>query len=218
MDKPIMITKEGYNLIIEELNVLKSAARKEAEEKLVYAQSLDPTVIEDEVYIKAKEELALLDERIKQLENMLENAVIVEDDKTTPADTEDVVTFKKDIEAILKMIVEREKEKERILSEAYEWALDRQHELQYIAQPIYMTFPKGDTIDDGDGFTMSVFYKKSTGEAVLRRDWERRMAIAYNILTNYDEIAKIAPKSLKLMLQNGLKIKKRWEEEHGYYN
>lgn len=40
----------------------------------------------------------------------------------------------------------------------------------------------------------------------------------YNILTNYDEIAKIAPKSLILMLHNSLKIKKRWEEVHEYYD
>lgn len=209
-----MITKEGYNLIIEELNALKSAARKEAEEKLVYAQSLDPTVIEDEDYIKAKEELALLDERIKQLENMLKNAVIVEDDKTTPADTEEVVTFKKDIEAILKMIVEREKEKERILSEAYDWAEGQRQTFGFIAQPIRLELNHGDYVDDRDGFKVSMFYKKSTGEALLRRDWSERSIVQYNIIVNYEEIAKIAPKSLKQMLKNGLELKELWEDNY----
>ena len=144
--------------------------------------------------------------------------IIDEDNENNHPDTDIIVTFSKEIEILLKMITEREKEEERILSEAYDWAFERQRELGFLAQPIHMTFSRGDLIDDGDGFTMSLFYKKSTGEALLRRDWETRMAVSFNILTNYDEIEKIAPKSLKKMLQNGLRLKQRWEEEHEYYD
>lgn len=218
MGKPIMLTSEAYNNLIEELNNMKNVLRREVEEKFVYAQSLDPAVIEDEEFIKAKEELDLLDRRIKQIENILDNAVIIEDDKTTPADTDAVVTNAKDIEVLLKIIVEREKEKELILSEAYDWAEGQRQMFGFIAQPLRLTFGHGDCVDDGDGFMISMFYKKSTGEALLRRDWFEKMMVQYNIIVNYDEIAKIAPKSLNLMLQNGLKIKKRWEEENEYYD
>lgn len=65
---------------------------------------------------------------------------------------------------------------------------------------------------------VSMFYKKSTGEALLRRDWFEKTMVQYNIIVNYDEIAKTAPKSLNLMLQNGLRIKERWEDGHEYYD
>lgn len=122
MGKPIMLTSEAYNNLIEELNNMKNVLRREVEEKFVYAQSLDPAVIEDEEFIKAKEELALLDGRIKHIDNMLENAVIIDDEKEAPVDTDVFVMFSKDIEVLLRIVLEREKEKERILSEAYDWA------------------------------------------------------------------------------------------------
>ena len=211
-----MLTSEAYNNLIEELNNMKNVLRREVEEKFVYAQSLDPAVIEDEEFIKAKEELALLDGRIKHIDNMLENAVIIDDEKEAPVDTDVFVAFSKDIEVLLRIVLEREKEKERILSEAYDWAEEQRLMFGFIAQPIRMEFNHGDYVDDGDGFMISMFYKKSTGEALLRREWFEKMIVQYNIITNYDEIAEIAPKSLNLMLQNGLKIKKTLGRKLGY--
>lgn len=126
----------------------------------------------------------------------------------------EVVKFDKEQLALMQHVVAKEKEKWDELGEAYDWALDRQREMQFLAQPVFMTFPQGDFVDDGDGFTMSIFYKKSTGEALLRRDWTERMAISYNILTNIDYIAKVAPRSLQLMLNNGLLLKQNWEKIH----
>ena len=121
------------------------------------------------------------------------------------------VTFGKEI-GLFKLLVERKKAEERILSEAYDWAEKWRIEYGIYIQPIKLVFKGGDFIDDGDGFKISVFYKKSTGQALLRRDWLDEYKVSYNILTNYDEIAKVAPKSLRLMLRNGLELKERWEE------
>ena len=122
------------------------------------------------------------------------------------------VTFGKEM-GLFKLLVERRKVEERILSEAYDWAEKWRIEYRiYYAQPVQLTFKEGDYIDDGDGFKISVFYKKSTGQAILRRDWIDEYKVSYNILTNYDEIARIAPKSLRLMLRNGLELKERWED------
>ena len=83
-----------------------------------------------------------------------------------------------------------------------------------MATCVQLEFKTGDTIDDGDGFIIALFYKKSTGEALLYREWEDRMMVAFNVLANYDEVAKTAPKSLNRMLHNGLKIKQRWEDRY----
>ena len=125
----------------------------------------------------------------------------------------ETVVFGKELD-LFKYIFAREKKKEELLSEAYDWALERQREYGIMATFVSLTFKNGDTIDDGDGFIIALFYKKSTKEALLYREWEDRMAMAFNILTNYDEVAKIAPKSLNRMLHNGLKIKQRWEDRY----
>lgn len=126
----------------------------------------------------------------------------------------EIVRFDSQQLALMQQIIDKNNERWQELAEAYDWALDRQRELQFMAQPVHMTFSRGDYVDDGDGFTISIFYKKSTGEALLRRDWTDRMAVSYNILTNFDEIARIAPKSLELMLRNGLRLKEEWEDKH----
>ena len=126
----------------------------------------------------------------------------------------EIVRFDSQQLALMQQIIDKNNERWQELAEAYDWALDRQRELQFMAQPVHMTFSRGDYVDDGDGFTISIFYKKSTGEALLRRDWTDRMAVSYNILTNFDEIARIAPRALELMLRNGLRLKEEWEDKH----
>ena len=124
----------------------------------------------------------------------------------------EVVRFDKKQLAVMQHVVDREKEKEVQLTEAYEWAVERQREYGFMARPVHIDFKTGDHLEDVDGFTVAVFYKKATKEALLLRYWEKRMAISYNILTNFDKLAMVAPKSLERMLQNGLELKKRWEE------
>lgn len=120
----------------------------------------------------------------------------------------EVITFGKEL-AVLEKIVSAAEEKR--LSDAYDWAMKRWRELGLVTQPVHLVFENGDYVDDGDGYTIAIFYKKATGEALLCRYWEDEMTIGYNLLTNYDEVAEVAPNSLKLMLQNGLKIKQRLE-------
>jgi hypothetical protein len=98
------------------------------------------------------------------------------------------------------------------LSKAYDWAEEQRRVGGFKSQPIRVEFPNGDQLEAySDDFTVSMFYNKDTGEALLRRDWEDKMAIQYNIVVNFDEIAKIYPNSVKEMLQNGLLLKKKWE-------
>ena len=144
---------------------------------------------------------------------LLEYESFYKQDEFKNSNQGEIVIFGKELDLFM-FILAREKLNERVLSDAYDWALERQREYGVMATHVKLTFESGDTIDDGDGFIIALFYKKSTKEALLYREWEDRMAIAFNILTNYDEIAKIAPKSLNRMLHNGLKVKQRWEDRY----
>lgn len=121
----------------------------------------------------------------------------------------ETIIIRKDL---IRSTIEKRRERERRLSEAYDWAEEWRKRHGILTSPIRMTFNNGDYVDNGDGFTISIFYDKSTGRALLRRDWEDEMAVQYNDLVNFDEIAKIAPKSVSLMLKNGLKVKKIYDE------
>ncbi|MEE0887610.1 MAG: hypothetical protein U0L97_00160 [Candidatus Saccharimonadaceae bacterium] len=119
-----------------------------------------------------------------------------------------VVMFGKEI--ILLDAIASKIEEQR-LSSAYDWAKERQRELGFVAQNLRLEFKTGDFIDDGDGFIISIFYKKSTGEALLRRDWEDKMLTQIDILSNPEEVSKVAPKSWRHMIKNGLRLKQLWE-------
>ena len=120
----------------------------------------------------------------------------------------EVVLFGKELALLGKVAEEMEEQR---LSSAYDWAKERQRELGFVAQNLRLEFETGDFIDDGDGFIISIFYKKSTGEALLRRDGEDTMITQYDVLANPDEVARVAPKSWSRMINNGLKLKKLWE-------
>jgi transcription elongation factor GreA len=74
-EEPIL-TEEGKNKILEELKYLKEVKRKEVAEKIQEARALGD-LSENSEFEAAKEEQALLEERIARLETLLYNARVV---------------------------------------------------------------------------------------------------------------------------------------------
>ena len=76
--KEIILTQEGFDKLEEELELLKTTRRKEVAERLKVAISFGD-LSENAEYDEAKKEQAALEERIIKLENMVRNAVIIDE-------------------------------------------------------------------------------------------------------------------------------------------
>lgn len=76
--KEFILTQEGFDKLEEELEVLKTTRRKEVAERLKEAISFGD-LSENAEYDEAKKEQATLEERILVLENMVRNAVIIDE-------------------------------------------------------------------------------------------------------------------------------------------
>jgi transcription elongation factor GreA len=76
VDEEQVLTEEGYKKISEELKFLKEVKRKEVAEKIQEARALGD-LSENSEFEAAKEEQALLEERIAQLESLVYNAKVV---------------------------------------------------------------------------------------------------------------------------------------------
>lgn len=79
-NKEFFFTKEGLEKIEEELEYLKSVARAEVAAKIKVALGYGD-LSENAEYDHAKNEQAKLEEKIAKLENMIRNAVIIEEEK-----------------------------------------------------------------------------------------------------------------------------------------
>ncbi|MDO5095364.1 MAG: transcription elongation factor GreA [Peptostreptococcaceae bacterium] len=79
-NKEILLTKEGYDKIVEELDYLKAVKRAEVAERIKIAISFGD-ISENAEYDEAKNEQAQMEERIYKLENQLRVARIIEDDE-----------------------------------------------------------------------------------------------------------------------------------------
>lgn len=77
-NKEILLTKEGYDKIVEELDYLKAVKRAEVAERIKIAISFGD-ISENAEYDEAKNEQAQMEERIYKLENQLRVAKIIED-------------------------------------------------------------------------------------------------------------------------------------------
>lgn len=77
--KKHLLTPEGYQELVEELEYLTTVRRREVAEHIRQAKA-DGDVMENAGYEEAKVEQAFLEGRIKTLENLLRNAVVVTDD------------------------------------------------------------------------------------------------------------------------------------------
>ncbi|MGG7143990.1 transcription elongation factor GreA [Clostridium nigeriense] len=91
--KKFVMTYEGVKKLEEELEVLKTVKRKEITEKIKVALGYGD-LSENSEYDEAKNEQAFTEGRIIQLENMLKNAVVV-DESEIPTDKVSVGTIVK---------------------------------------------------------------------------------------------------------------------------
>ena len=78
MSHEILLTKEGYDKIVEELDKLVTVRRKEVAERIKEAISYGD-ISENSEYDSAKNEQAELEDRINKLENMIRKAKIIDD-------------------------------------------------------------------------------------------------------------------------------------------
>lgn len=79
MPKQIVLTDEGLKKLEEELEILKTEKRKEIAEKIKVALSFGD-LSENSEYDEAKNEQAMIEARIVQIEAMLKNVKLIDDD------------------------------------------------------------------------------------------------------------------------------------------
>lgn len=82
MAKEYRLTQEGYNKLEEELEQLKTVARRDIAEKIKVARGYGD-LSENSEYDDAKNEQAKIEARIADLEVMLKNAVVTEGDSSS---------------------------------------------------------------------------------------------------------------------------------------
>ena len=85
MAKQVMMTEEGLKKLESELDELKSVKRREVSEKIKVALSFGD-LSENSEYDEAKNEQAIVESRILELEEMLKNAQVI-DSSELSADT-----------------------------------------------------------------------------------------------------------------------------------
>ncbi|MGI6167895.1 MAG: transcription elongation factor GreA [Eubacteriales bacterium] len=78
--KQMLYTHQGYNELVEELNYLKNTRREEIKESIATARNFGD-LSENAEYDEARNEQAKVEARIKELEEMIANAVIVDESK-----------------------------------------------------------------------------------------------------------------------------------------
>jgi len=78
--KQIILTDEGLKKLEEELNYLKTEGRKDVSEKIKQAKSFGD-LSENSEYDEAKNEQAIIEARIAQIESMLKNAKVLDEDE-----------------------------------------------------------------------------------------------------------------------------------------
>jgi transcription elongation factor GreA len=78
LEKEVILTKEGYNKLIEELNYLETKRRKEVAQRI--KESIEfGDLSENSEYDDAKNEQAFVEGRIIQINDMLSMAKVIED-------------------------------------------------------------------------------------------------------------------------------------------
>ena len=78
MDKPVLLTREGRQRLEAELEELRTVRRAEIAERIKYAKDFGD-ITENAEYEDAKNEQGMVEGRILTLENMLRNAVPIEE-------------------------------------------------------------------------------------------------------------------------------------------
>ena len=83
-NKPVVLSPEGLQQLQEELDYLRNVKRKEVAERLKEARSYGDHS-ENSEYDDARNEQAFVEGRITQLENMLRNAVVLDEEDAAAA-------------------------------------------------------------------------------------------------------------------------------------
>ena len=78
MDKPVLLTKDGLARLERELEELRTVRRSEVAERIKYAKDFGD-ISENAEYEDAKNEQGMVEGRILVLENMIRNAVLIEE-------------------------------------------------------------------------------------------------------------------------------------------
>ncbi len=76
--KQMLYTPEGYKVLTDELNYLKTVKREEIKEAIAVAKGFGD-LSENAEYDEARNEQAKTEARIKELEELVENAVIIDE-------------------------------------------------------------------------------------------------------------------------------------------
>ena len=92
MNKEVYLTQEGLDALKKELDVLKLEKRPEIINALKDARALGD-LSENAEYDSARNEQAIVEARIKELEVMIENAIIISDVKTDKVSIGNKVTI-----------------------------------------------------------------------------------------------------------------------------
>ncbi len=79
-EKKMLYTKEGYDELVKELDYLKTTRREEIKEAIATARSFGD-LSENSEYDEARNEQAKTEARIKELEELVNNAQIVDESK-----------------------------------------------------------------------------------------------------------------------------------------
>ena len=80
--KPVILTTEGHQKLEQELEQLKTVRRKEVSEKIKVALSFG-NLSENSEYDEAKNEQAMVEARIAEVEQMLKNASVLDESGIT---------------------------------------------------------------------------------------------------------------------------------------
>lgn len=80
MNKPIFLTKEGFEKLENELEYLKTVKRKEISETIKVALSFGD-LSENSEYDEAKNQQAIVESKIIQIENELKTAIIIDENE-----------------------------------------------------------------------------------------------------------------------------------------
>ncbi len=95
MDEPNYITEDKKKSLIEELNTLKTVKRREILESLEAAKALGD-LSENAEYHQAREDQGKTEDRINQIEYMLQSAVVVKKHHSTKVEIGTTVSVKKE--------------------------------------------------------------------------------------------------------------------------
>ena len=80
MAKEVVVTREGYDKLVHDLDELRTVKRKEVADKIKVARGYGD-LSENAEYDAAKNDQAVLEQRIAELKAMIENAVVVDESK-----------------------------------------------------------------------------------------------------------------------------------------